>query len=311
MISMALTDLVLPIIITCVIIYLLVLVLKNTMLYFEGMDKTVVSATKLKIPVGDIELNARLIYPKYALDENSVPKKKLPLIFFNHGWGAGIDMPLTAQYVISLAIGGPYAVLMYDCRGLGKSPAGYDEKGLKLKKRTFTDKIFDDIPKVIEFGLNLPNIDTNHVGFIGMSMGGQIALSRAYPDTRITAVVAMCTPYNAKENFARRPENLRARFMLFDMRMGGVNPKNISDEINRSISPEFIIDRNNIALNQRVMLLHTKNDCCISYNEFLKNKEALGLPDENVLVTKGGDHIFLHQEALVISSALRFFKEKI
>ena len=301
---MASFDWIVWIVVICIIVVLIMLILKNTLFYFESMDKSVVNATKLKIPVGDIELNARIIYPKYACDENGVPKKKLPLIFFNHGWGGGINLPFTSQYVYSLAVGGPYAVLMYDCRGHGKSP-----RGKKDGKKGKMEMIFDDAPKIIDFGLQLPTIDAEKAGFVGFSMGAEIALTRAYVDKRIKATIAISTPSNAKENFGRKPENLFVRLNQLFTKITGVNAKNISEEMNRSISPEFIIDRGNKEFNNRVMLIHAINDPTISFKQFLKNREALDLPDENVLILKKGGHTLLHQEALTIPAALRFFKK--
>jgi pimeloyl-ACP methyl ester carboxylesterase len=295
-------DLISWILIVVFIIIIILLGIKSfllVMFYFNKMDMTGVEVEHLKIPVGDIELNANLYFPKYILDENRIPKEKIPLILFNHGWGASIDISMTSEIVVSLALGGPYAVLAYDCRGHGRSPG----------KHEFSEQIFNDIPKVIDFAEKIEKIDGNRLGFIGFSMGGEIALARAYPDPRIKAVIACCSPSDCRTNFARKPENFSAKWQLKLIQATGVKYHEISDEINRSISPAFILEKDRADLNNRIFLMHCKDDMTIHPREFENNRTILNLPDDQVLLCEKGGHTFLHQELLVLSNALRFYKK--
>lgn len=278
-----------------------ILFLKTKIMYFSDMDFSLVLEKQLNIPVGDIELNAKLVLPRFALDENERPREPLPLIFFNHGWGSNSDQIFTKQYAAAISIGGPYAVLMYDCRGFGKSPG----------KPSLDAKLFDDVIKVFDFGEKLDGIDPNRLGFIGESMGGEVALARAYPDSRIKAIVAMCTPHDAKENFTRKPESLKARAQIGMLNASGVKGKKIDEDTNQKISPRYILQENNEALNDRVMLLHTKTDTCIFPGEFERNRQVLGLGDDRAILLERGGHVFLHQELSVLASALRWFKTKL
>ncbi|HME55558.1 MAG TPA: alpha/beta fold hydrolase [Candidatus Lokiarchaeia archaeon] len=277
------------------------LYIKKGIFYFSGMDLDTVLVKHVKIPVGDIELNGKLLFPRFALDENQSPREPLPLIFFNHGWGAYIDQIFMMQYAASIAMGGPYAVLMHDCRGFGKSP------GI----RKLDAQLFDDVIRVIDFGEKLEGIDPERLGFIGVSMGGQVALARAYPDKRIKAIVAMCTPHDAMENFTRKPESLNARVQFGLVRISGVNAKKVPEETNQKISPRFFLEDSNSELNNRVMLLHDKDDALVHPREFEMNRKILGLGDDRAMIFKHGGHPFLHQELLVLASALRFFKAKL
>ena len=289
------------IILLVLVVYFAIKFLKTKLFYFSKMDSSQVFTKDVKIPIGDIELSGKLIFPKFVLDENNRPKEKLPLIFFNHGWSAGIDISMTWAPAYAIAIGGPYAVLLYDCRGHGNSPG----------KRIFSEQIFDDIPEVFDFGEKLEDIDPNRLGFIGFSFGGEVALSRAYPDKRIKAVVACCTPHNAKVNFSRKPATFKDRMMLSMLKARGVNYKKITDEMNLRISPEFVINGSKTDLNSRVLLVHAKNDKTISFIECEKNRKALNSPEENVLFFENGGHAMFHQELSIVASALRFFKEKL
>ena len=285
--------------IIAVVFALLFLVTK--FLYFLGMDFSPVLTMQLKIPVGDIELNAKLLLPRYALNENEIPREPIPLVFFNPGWASTIDLIVMKQYAAAIALGGPYAVLMYDCRGFGKSPG----------KRKLDAKLFDDVIKVFDFGEKLDGIDPNRLGFIGISMGGEVALARAYPDKRIKAIVAMCTPHDAKENFTRKPESVGARVRLGFLSISGVKGKKIPDDTNQKISPRYVLEINNSALNDRVMIIHTKTDTVIYPGEFEKNRQTLGLGDDRAIILERGGHAFFHQELSVLASALRWFKEKL
>jgi len=281
-----------------VILILLVKYLKTSLFYFSKMDISSVAMKPLKIPSGDIEMNAKLILPKYMLDENDTLKSKLPLIFLNHGWNQNIDMMMLLEYALPLAIGGPYAVLVYECRGHGKTPG----------KKILNSKIFDDLPNVFDFGEKLESIDPDRMGFMGMSFGGEVALTRAYSDDRIKAIVAMASPHDAKANFSRNPESFKARMNLKFLGVAGVKGKKISEKTNENISPKFILKRERKDLNSRVFEIHSANDDLIPLEQFEKNREIIGLPDDQVLILERGGHASLRQELLIIASALRFFK---
>lgn len=288
-------------IMSIIIVILLIKYLIANFAYASKLDQSSVVMKPMTIPSASIKMNAKLILPKYALDENKQPKSKLPLIFVNHGWKMNIDMKFLMEYVIPLAIGGPYAVLVYDCRGHGKTPG----------KKELKPEILDDLPNVFNFGEKLEGIDPNRLGFLGMSFGGVAALTRAYSDERIKAVVAMASPNDNKANFSRKPESFKAILNLKMLNAAGVKPKKISDEENEKISPKFIIKKDREDLNSRVFVIHSRFDNVIPFKEFEKNREALGLPDDQVLIIEKGGHAALHQELLIISSALRFFKSKL
>src|SRR6056297_2858355 len=125
---------------------LLVYVLKyyaHPLTYYADMDFSQVEAKKIQIPVGDIEIHACLYLPNYAKNSSGKLKSKLPLVLLNPGWGMAIDKTILKQWAVFIALNGPYACLTYDFRGLGKTPG----------KKIMTPQVADDIPTIIDFGL--------------------------------------------------------------------------------------------------------------------------------------------------------------
>jgi predicted alpha/beta-fold hydrolase len=283
-------------------IILLVKILAYPLNYFAKMDLSQINAKELWIPVGDIELHACLYLPKYALNENNQPvKNKLPLVFLNPGWGMEIKTSMLKQWAVFLALAGPYAVLTYDYRGVGKSPG----------KLIMTPKIMEDIPKVIDFGEKLPEIDPERMGFMGMSFGAIVALTVAYSDERIKAIISIVGLSNCKENFSRKPKNLEERVILKMLHFKGVKPEILSEEDNRIMSPEFVFKADRPDLNQRVFLMNCTKDPCIVFESFEKNQKILKLPQEQILITQEGGHTGFHQELIFAARIARFFQSKL
>jgi hypothetical protein len=292
----------LPIIfLSLLVIVLIVRLLTYPLSYFAQMDRTQILAKELRIPVGDIDLNACLYLPVYALNEKKETIKPLPLIFLNPGWGLAIDNPMLKQWAIPLALAGPYAVLAYDYRGVGKSA------GPKL----MTPKILDDIPKVIDFGAGLPGIDPSRMGFMGMSFGAVVALTKAYPDERIKAIVSIVGLNNVKENFGRKPRNAGEWMALHILPLTGVRQEILSDEDNRKMSPAFVMRKDRPDLNQRVFLMNCVTDGTISFDSFENNQQILHLPPSQTLVTQSGGHAGFHQELVISARVFQFFNAKL
>jgi pimeloyl-ACP methyl ester carboxylesterase len=285
----------------CVVLLLLFLTTKY--LYFWNLDQSQIELSNFEIPVGDLNLNAFLIFPKYALltQENTQSNSKIPLIIINHGWGMNARMML--YWAIGLSLGGPYACFLYEVRGHGKSQG----------KKRLTRELMSDVTKVIDyaFDLNHPMIDYSRVGFFGFSYGANCALTRAYEDTRIKAIVSLAGPHDTKYNFLRKPENFRARIGLLNIKLSGINAKTISDEDNKIISPKYILNPSNSQKNQNILLIHGEYDNIIHVSESLKNKEMLSLSDKNFVLIKNTHHAINQQEWIALARSLQFFNEKL
>jgi dipeptidyl aminopeptidase/acylaminoacyl peptidase len=288
-------------ILLCLVIILFVRILTYPLSYFADMDLPQIHAKELQIPVGDIDLHACLYLPTYALNKKNEAIERLPLIFLNPGWGLEIDNPLLKQWAISLALAGPYAVLAYDFRGVGKSA------GPKL----MTPVILDDIPKVIDFGAGLPGIDPLRMGFMGISFGALVALTIAYADERLKAIVSIVGLNNVKENFGRKPKNMGEWITLKILHLSGVKQEILSDEDNRKMSPAFTMKKDRPDLNQRIFLMNCVTDETITCESYAKNQQILKLPPTQTLVTQKGGHTGFHQELIISARVFQFFNAKL
>lgn len=274
--------------------------LKTNLFYFEKMDFTQVHRRLVKIPLGDIEMQGYVTYPKFMLDKDNILTEKLPLVIFNGGWKTNGELVFSNEFIAAIAVGGPYVVLTYDVRGFGKTPG----------KKELTPRMFEDIKKVIDFAEKIEGIDPSRIGMLGGSFGGMTALTLGYDDDRIKAVVGQCVLHNMKETFTRKPESMKSRLSLKMLSTMGVKGRLITDELNKIASPQFHIDPEQQDRNSRVFLIHARDDSTIPFSEFEKNKAALNLPDNQVLVYKRGGHTEMHQELYTIGAALHFFRLK-
>jgi pimeloyl-ACP methyl ester carboxylesterase len=285
----------------CLVVLLIARILTYPFTYFAQMDLSQVHARELQIPVGDIDLHACLYLPRYALDERDEPLERLPLIFLNPGWGLEIDNPFLKQWAVPLALAGPYAVLAYDYRGVGKSP------GPKL----MTPRILEDIPKVIDYGSKLPGIDSARIGFLGMSFGAVVALTKAYSDERLKAIVSIVGLSNVKENFGRKPKSFREMMVLKLLHTQGVKQEVLSDEENRIMSPASVMKADRPDLNARVFLMNCVTDEAIAFDSFEKNQRILDLPPAQTLVTRKGGHTGFHQELIINARVFQFLNARL
>jgi len=149
------------------------------------------------------------------------------------------------------------------------------------------------------------------MGFMGMSFGAVVALTIAYSDERIKAIASVVGLSNCKENFSRKPKNLKERLILKMLHFKGVRPEILSEEDNRFMSPEFVFKADRPDLNQRVFLMNCSKDPCITFESFEKNQRILKLPQEQILVTPEGGHAGFHQELILASRIAQFFNSKL
>ncbi|MBN2150071.1 MAG: alpha/beta hydrolase [Candidatus Lokiarchaeota archaeon] len=267
-------------------------------MYFARIDTSGLIIEPALVPAGDISLNAIVVRPRAVHDgEGGHSGEQLPLVIVEHSWGTSVDSAYIRQYATSIVLGLPCVVLACDLRGHGKSPGD----------RTDYKRVRDDLKAIVGFGLTLPGIDQNRVGFMGFSTGGSLALTEPYLDARVKAIVAVAAAFNPITNFMRRPRSItgwlfKVLFTATDARRRAAPGEDLA-----SLSPQHAIVPGDAARNRRVFLIHARDDRVVLVDQFEALKEVLGLGPGNYLLLEKGGHAFFGQEMLVLGAALRFF----
>ncbi len=231
------------------------------------VDRSLVSIQDVEVPC---QLEGKTLKGLVIRDKRADPNEKQIGILFHHGYSGHKEYYF--QLYVPLALNG-CNILCIDARGHGKS---------KNESFNMSDLpgIMSDIKKEIDFLEKLPGVDPKKLVMMGHSMGGTATLTQGYKDERIKKVVGISTPYDHEElfrynrtftvNFIRRRVIKRAGAKML--------------EWNESVSAKYFIDKGHSIPNKdRVYLIHMKHDDLIPFNHALELKEALKLPDENVL----------------------------
>ncbi len=120
--------------------------------------------------------NDKNLYGWWVPAENQNNEKK-PIIILIHGWSRNVDRVMS--FIKKLHPAG-YNLLAFDSRCHGKSD---DDKFSSMVK------FMEDIRAAIDLSEKLPNVDTNRIGVLGLSIGGAASIYAAAVDKRIKAVV--------------------------------------------------------------------------------------------------------------------------
>ena len=129
---------------------------------------------EIKIPTK----NNKNLYGWWIPVENPNNEKK-PTIIIVHGWSRNVDR--TMSFIKKLHPAG-YNLLAFDSRCHGKSD---DDKFSSMVK------FMEDIRATIDYSENIPNVDKNRVGLLGLSIGGAASIYAASLDSRIKSVVTV------------------------------------------------------------------------------------------------------------------------
>ncbi|MHA1149947.1 MAG: alpha/beta hydrolase family protein [Promethearchaeota archaeon] len=211
---------------------------------------------------------------------NMDKSKKHIGVLFHHGYTGKKEK--VYRFAIPLAMNG-CVVVCPDARGHGAN-----KKNKKLKMDDFKG-IMDDITKEIDHLAALPEVDSNKLCMMGHSMGGIMTLSAGYMDDRIKKLVAISAPYDMITMFQKH-RTVVTRFIYKRItKFLKKDPEFIEsgetlEDWNKKISAKYIFEYESpLPDNDRVYLVHCKEDDLILFNESEQAKKHLHLPDENVL----------------------------
>jgi len=244
--------------------------------YHKVIDTDCVDIEKVEIPSSTEgkSLNGVIIRKK-----NSDRTKKHVGILFHHGYTGFKEKVF--RFAITLAMN-DFVVLCPDGRGHGFKQKSFgdmeDFKGIAL-----------DVGKEIDLLASLQDVDKERLVMMGHSMGGIMTLSAGYKDDRIKKLVSISAPYDMLEMFGRHKTIITRVIRSRVTKYVKNDPEFIAsgetiEEFSRRISAKYTLQYNSPHPDKdRVYLVHCKPDDLVLFDQALKAKEALDLPDKNCL----------------------------
>jgi len=243
--------------------------------YSKWIDTTNVDIEKVEIPSSQEGLNLKAVIIR---KKNSDRSKKHIGILCAHGFNTSKE----DMYFLSipLAMNG-YVVVCPDDRASGES-----------KNKAFTNigkGKFEDVEKIIDYLENLKDVDKNRLMMMGASLGGWLAITSGYDDERIKRLIAISTAHDLY-NTLKENKTLIGRIFSSIMTKALNNDKGFQEsglsleEWNKLNVEKIFKYESNIPDKERVYLAHIKNDALVNFQESIKMKKILDLPDENVLI---------------------------
>lgn len=238
--------------------------------YEKWIDTSVVNMERVKVPT---TLEGKFLQGVVIRAKDSNPNEKHVGILFHHGFTGKKER--NYLFTIPLALNG-FTVLAMDARGHGESK----DNAFKMLD---IPSILSDVKKEIDYLENLPDVDKNKLIMMGHSMGCMATLTRGYEDKRIKKVIGLSGFYDLVDNF-KNEHKILYRFMRW---RGPKILKKSVEEWNQEVSSKFFFEKGHpIPDKERVYLVHCKEDRLVTFDNSAKIKEALNLPDENVLFLK-------------------------
>ncbi len=231
-----------------------------------------------------VQLHGEILFSAKT-DDNS------PVVLACHGWLGNFEALYPTVYPLVLQ---GYKVVCYNHRGHGLKP--YLSGGNKSE----IDKTFMDVQQVIDFIEKRPDLNHEKLGAIGFSLGGYTLLTGGYLDLRLKLVIACCTGHRWTQH-----QEFWAWYVHLFFKISRL-PIAVSEELNQKLSPKYYLSKK---MDKVVCLISTKNDRIVSYDGFLKNKEMLNLPEDQVLDFETGDHGFFGQSTVLVSQIIKWLKD--
>lgn len=211
--------------------------------------------------------------------------KLLPAIIVLHGWARpGVPGAPRVEATARRLSEQGYVALALSLRGWPPS-AGWDDCGRQQP---------DDIAKAADWLATLPGVDTDSIGVLGFSLGGQVALLSGARSRRIKAIVAYF-PITDIQLWGDTTTNAGIRNfyvpLVCDTAHGG-SPVHVAAQIQAP-----------------VLLIHGDRDTEVPTEQSVRMRDALQNANRSVelLIISGGDHGFKgEQEEQAWSTVSKF-----
>ncbi len=236
----------------------------------KWIDTSTVNIERVEIPSA---LDGKSLQAVILRARRHDPSRKYVGVLVHHGYTGRKE--LMYRFAIPLAIQ-DCTVLCIDARGHGESK----QKGFNLNDFL---GIQADITREVDFLAALTDVDPDRLAMIGHSMGGIMTLTAGYKDARLKRVCGISAPYDYLGMFRDERETLIRRVIYYRLRhFWG---KDVDTEtINHQLSPRYCFETEvPIPDEERVFVIHCRDDPLVPFHCAEQIQEHLGLPDRNVL----------------------------
>lgn len=193
-----------------------------------------------------------------------------------------------------------FLILIYDARGMGASK--------KVGSKGDFSSRSNDFKTIVNWIKGEPDLNEKKLFSIGFSIGALTVLCGGLSDERIEKIIAISAISNYRKNLPKYNVIAMLSYLIKGVRLFP------SKRVNEKISPIFhIVKLKNESpkerwdkMSKRVFLVHSRNDKIIKIKNFIENRDALNLPDENQLILKKGGHNLKKDELILQGALLKF-----
>ena len=235
----------------------------------------------LEIENIDISIKEEDLYLKGTIYSNSNTPVEAPFIINLAGLLDHRESYFVKYYTEKFVDAGFY-VLSYDYRAHGET-----KKQTGSRWDRMAVQIFSDIQIVIDWVLTHQTyrLLEEKIILFGRSMGGAIILTQGFLDTKVKALIALCTRYDYHTTTIK-----------------------FQEEIIQKISPKYFLKKEP-SNNKRILIAHCKDDKRIPFSNLSQIKNQLGLNAENVIQFETGGHSFKGHREDIFNASLKFIQK--
>jgi dipeptidyl aminopeptidase/acylaminoacyl peptidase len=234
------------------------------------------------LPGADLTLGGILFRPATTTDRST------PGIIVLHGWAEeGVSGATVVEGAARRLSEQGFIALALSMRGWPPS-AGRDDCGLEQP---------DDVAKAADWLLSLSSVSPDHVGVIGFSLGGQVALLAAARSSRIKAVAAYYPVTDIQRWRETTSHSVIRDYYIPQVCGESQSPVNVASKITVP-----------------VLLVHGDRDSRVPIEQSLRMEEALRKANRDVelLLVPGAEHGFtISQREQEWASVVEFFSTRL
>ena len=234
--------------------------------------------------------NNKQLYGWWIPGRNSeIPQ---PTIVIMHGWRRNLDRSLPVMAALQET---GWNMVAVDSRNHGSS----DPDGVSTMI-----KFGEDIQAAVDFALQQAQTDSNHIGVVGISIGGAGSLYAASQDSRISAVATIGTFAHPAEIMRYDFKRKRIPFYPFVWTIFRYF------EFSQGKSLEDIAPINNLpSIQARLLLIHGDQDLRVPPDHSIRLAKKAGTAKANLWLIPGYGHSNCHEHPQFSERLTAFFRQ--